>query len=68
MYAVSDSRPLTVIGVVGTLAKGADEGNHVPAWLHSSAAEAGKHWNAYPWTVAASPLTGSGKSATTSND
>ena len=65
MYTVSASRPLTVTGVVGSLAK-ADEGNHVPSGSHSF--DVDEHWNAYPWTVTALPLAGSGNAAATSSD
>ncbi len=65
LYAVSSSRPLTVTGIVGSLAKGADEGNQGPEGLHSDSNE---HWNAYPWTGRALPPDAVGATAATSND
>lgn len=67
LYVVPTSRPLTVTGVVGSLANAFDEGNHGPFGSHSASDES-KHWNAYPCTVTASPLAGSGTAAATSSD
>ena len=65
LYVVSLARSSTVTAVVGSLTKGAGDGNHGP---FGSQSDSNEHWKAYPCTGTALPLGPVGATPATSNE